>query len=132
MHIFKIASSSILALSLVNPAFAGLFTPKDCPTVEQIQAKIARESPVTRCDNSGNCTYDINSSTPIYTIDGWERTAWLFFMDLKATSEDDAKNKAAQALQSLTLASGPTFETNTLYFCRYNTIEDVDAIAVYY
>jgi hypothetical protein len=138
MHISKIANATaIITLLVASQANAGIFAPKECPTGEQIRSKVLMElaltnpdrllsSPVT-CNNKQECNF--NMTNPVYSAD---RTSWAFFMDLKANSVSDAKKLVQSAADALVYKSGPTYETNTLYSCKYVSIDGVEATAVYY
>jgi hypothetical protein len=110
----SVTVSTILAICLSSKAFALI-----CPTVEQIQTQAAKDTGTIQCYAPGNCVYDL--SRPIYTEKHFP--AWFFTIDFNASSDDDAKNKARDALQSLVYKSGPTRELEKMVVtqCRYTT-----------
>jgi hypothetical protein len=138
MHISKIANATaIIALLVASHANAGITSPKQCPDVAKIRSKVMMElastnpdrlfsSPVT-CNGKQECNF--NMTGPVYSDD---RTSWAFFMDLTADSVSNAKKLVQSAADALVYKSGPTYETNTLYACKYRSLDGVEATAVYY
>ncbi|MES2217350.1 MAG: hypothetical protein V4501_02955 [Pseudomonadota bacterium] len=115
MYIFRTIVISVLStLAFSNISFAWQ-PPTLCPTVEQIQAAVAQHEDYIKTPSSTIFTFNYHilneaDSSGIY---------WYLLMRVKTYYKSQTKPKALEALQSLAYKSGPTFETDDLYICRY-------------
>ena len=139
MHIFKLASfSTIVGLAIANSAFAttGPTDPESpvpniptvCPSVLEIlklKGDSKSECKTDKLHTNSKCTYSIADHR--FATDNM----WHFFMHLDAEDADAASMKAEDALATLAYASGPTKETDNLYFCKYTNGFNYEAIAAW-
>lgn len=113
MHISKLAKiSALLTLIFSTSSFAlPIVQPTRCPTVPTIQAE--QDKNVVGC-KEGDCSFSLPAN--LYDAE----VPWNFVMYLDASSTDEARSKALDAMKSLTYKSGPTKLIPHLWACVYS------------